>query len=457
MTDLVSAFIEAACVPRSASHASGTLAEAERILAAAPHVARTSVHTAAILGDAETVAALLAADRSAATATGGPHGWDALTHLCFSRYLRLDRARADAFVRTARLLLDAGASARTGFYETIDHPKPRPLFESAIYGAAGVARQPALTQLLLERGADPNDEETPYHVPETDDNSVLQVMLDSGALNADSLAVMLLRKADWHDLDGLRRLLDAGADPTRITCFGYDALHQAIRRDNAIEAIALLLERGADPAMPTAREGLTPATLAARRGRGDVLRLLDARGALGGLRGVYRLLAACALDDQAAIRTLRNEAPSDVATLVLHGGTLLAQFAGNGNASGVRHLLACGVSPTARYEGDAYMGIAPNSTALHVAAWRARPEVVRELIAHGAPVDATDGRGRTALSLAVKACVDSYWTSRRSPDSVAALLAAGASTAGIETPCGYDEVDALLAAARRQREGPGRP
>lgn len=59
-------------------------------------------------------------------------------------------------------------------------------------------------------------------------------------------------------------------------------------------------------------------------------------------------------------------------------------------------------------------------------------------------VSATDALGRTVLQLAVKACVDSYWTEIRSPDSVRALLEAGASTAGIELPTGYDEVDELL-------------
>ncbi len=46
----------------------------------------------------------------------------------------------------------------------IDHPNPRPVVEAAIYGAAGIAQHAELTRLLLERGADPNDEETPYHV-----------------------------------------------------------------------------------------------------------------------------------------------------------------------------------------------------------------------------------------------------------------------------------------------------
>src|ERR1051326_5803397 len=103
--NLEAAFIEAACVPRTASHTSGTLAEAERLLAQFPEVATISIHTAAMLADERSVASFLAEDPASATAMGGPYGWDALTHLCFSRYLRLDPSRADAFVRTARALL----------------------------------------------------------------------------------------------------------------------------------------------------------------------------------------------------------------------------------------------------------------------------------------------------------------------------------------------------------------
>jgi ankyrin repeat protein len=95
-------------------------------------------------------------------------------------------------------------------------------------------------------------------------------------------------------------------------------------------------------------------------------------------------------------------------------------------------------------EGDPYFDMTRNSTALQYAAWRAWHEVVRELIARGANVHATDARGRTPLQLAVKACVDAYWMRRRKPDSVAALLAAGATPEGIDLPTGYDAIDALL-------------
>ena len=228
-------FIVAACVPREGGHGSGTLERPEAVLAAHPEIATSSIYTAAILGDDGSVRRFLSLDPANATGKGGPHGWDALTHLCFSKYLRLDRARSDGFVRAAKALLDAGASANTGFYETNHQPEPE--FESAIYGAAGVAHHAELTRLLLERGADPNDGETPYHTPESYVNGALQVLVESGKLSQDSLATMLHRKHDWHDYSGVQYLLEHGADPNRVTRWHRTALQQAILRDNAIEII----------------------------------------------------------------------------------------------------------------------------------------------------------------------------------------------------------------------------
>jgi len=442
-TDYAARFLEVACVPRH-GHRSGTLDEAEAILARYPDVAASSIYTAAVIADEAAVRAFLARDPASATAKGGPRGWDALTHLCFSRYLRLDRARSDAFVRTARALLDAGASADTGWIEMIDHPNPRPVIEAAIYGAAGVAQHAELTRLLLDCGADPNDEETPYHVIETRDNTVLKILLESGKFNALSMSTLLLRKCDWHDLEGLRLVLEHGADPNWITRWGHGALHQAVRRDNRIEMIELLLDYHADPALPN-REGRSAVPIAARRGRAAALDLFEHRGSAIRLTGVEALIAACARDHKQIIRSLVATEPQLKSEMIEEGGTLLAEFSGVGNVAGVRNLLDVGVSVAALYrEGDGYFGIAKDSTALHVAAWRACPEVVRELIARGAPVNSTDAEGRTALQLAVKACVDSYWTERRSPDSIHALLEAGASAAAIKLPTGYEEADKLL-------------
>jgi ankyrin repeat protein len=321
---------------------------------------------------------------------------------------------------------------------------PRQIIETAIYGAAGIAQHAELTRLLLERGADPNDEETPYHVPETRDNTVLKILLESGRLNAQSLSCILLRKADWHDLDGLKLALEHGADPKPVSRWGTSPLQHAIQRDDDLDMIIALLDGGADPSLASVHDGSTAITTAVHRARGDVLLQFLHRGIPLGLSGVDRLTAACAMDDHDTIATLLGEEPALRAKLAAQSGTLLAQFSGVGNVRGVRNLLDCGVGVAALYNGDPYFDIAKNSTALHVAAWRAHHDVVKELISRGAPVDALDGKGRTPMMLAVKACVDSYWMENREPDSVRALLDAGASSAGITLPCGYDKVDTLL-------------
>jgi len=144
-------FLVAACAPRSA-HSFGTLEDAEALLANHPQGAAVNIYVAAVLGDSACVRRMLVADKGRATARGGPYGWDVLTYLCFSRYLRL--RGSESFVDAAEALFDAGADPNSGFFDA-EH-QPAPTFESALYGAAGVAHHAGLTRLLLGRGADPD-------------------------------------------------------------------------------------------------------------------------------------------------------------------------------------------------------------------------------------------------------------------------------------------------------------
>lgn len=424
----------------------GSVANADAVLARHPELRSADIHIAALLGDDEAVRRFLTDDPAAVHRKSGPRNVDPLTTLCFSAYLT-DRARSEAFVRAATALLEAGADINAGFHDDEWNE-----WESLLYGAAGVAFHPELTRLLLERGADPNDNETPYHAPETWDNGAVRALIESGKLTQESLSMMLLRKTDWHDLEGVRMVLDHGADVNRMTRWGKTALHNALLSNNGIEIIDLLLDRGADPALRAPRAGrgnagpsdVTSVALAARRGRADALESFRRRGFSIALDGVDELIAACALNDRATIDAIANREPRLRDELLARGATLLAEFATSANADGVARLLDLGVPADARYAGDGYFGTPANSTALHVAAWQAWPKVVEVLVARGADVNARDGDDRTPLMLAVRAGTNSYWTSRSVPDTIRALLAAGTSKEGIELPTGRADLDAIL-------------
>ena len=416
----------------------GTLAAAEAILAEHPGLRTADIHTAAVLGDDALVRQCIARDPTSVTAKSPPYGGDALNYLGLSKYLRLDPSRSEAFLRAARALLDAGADPNTGFWTTGKFPE----YESALYGAAGVAHHAALTRLLIERGANPNDDDAVYHAPEGDDLGAMQVLVETGKVTPENLSLMLIRKHDWHDPEGVKYLLAHGADPNLKRPRGWYPLNHALARNNSLEIIEQLLEAHADPTLRD--DGASAVELAARRGRGDVLAAFVKRGVALELVGVDRPIAACAMGDAAGVREVTQREPQLVSELLAQGSTLLAEFTSTWNTIGVGQLLDLGVPVTARYKGDGYFDIAPESTALHVAAWQIRADLVQLLLERGAPVNDRDGKGRTPLMLAVKACVDSYWQHRRTPEPARLLLAAGATTDGVAFPSGYADVDALL-------------
>jgi ankyrin repeat protein len=417
----------------------GHLDEAETLLLDNPGLATANIFTAAVTGNFQAVQKFLADDPGNAKATAEPYGGTALIYLCLSKYLRLQNHLSDNFLRAASALLEAGADANAGFWTRGEFPE----FESALYGAAGVAHHEALTKLLLQYGADPNDGEVVYHSPETHDPAILRLLVETGKLTRESLLLMLIRKHDWHDIAGIKYLLEHGADPNLPWGRGVYAIHHALSRSNALEAIRLLLEYGADTSVISA--GQTAVVHAAREGRSDVLALFRDKGINVETKGVDKLIAACAVGDQQAVKSIITSFPGLLEEIKTIGGELLSRFTLNGNAPGVRQLLDIGIDVNIPYlQGDGYFEIPKDSLAIHVAAWLGRPYMVKLLIEHGAHIDIPDKNGFTPLALAVRACLNSYWTERRSSDSVAALLNAGASAKNIPFPTGYEEVDELL-------------
>src|SRR5260370_35343913 len=139
----------------------------------------------------------------------------------------------------------------------------------------------------------------------------MQLMVETANLTAESLSLMLIRKHDWHDYEGVRYLLESGAAPNYQRQRGWLAIHHAIVRDNALEIIDLLLDHGADPTL--LKDGASAVALAARRGRGDLLALFERRGVAIDLHGVDGLIAACATNHAADVRATPDPEPQPVA------------------------------------------------------------------------------------------------------------------------------------------------
>lgn len=393
-------FILAACVPRE-DHASGTLEVADSIRAANPRVA-DDIYAAAVLGDYADVGRLLESDPARATAPGGPYGWDALTYLCFSRYLRLRPSAG--FVRAARALLDAGADPNTGFFES-EH-QPEPAFESALYGAAGVAHHAELTRLLLARGADPNlGGEVAYHAPEGFDAEAMRAVVESGRLSDAGLTTMLHRKLDWTDLGGARWLLEHGADPNALSAWGDRALHHSLARDNALPLLEALMDFGADPQLPApAHDDRSAVAVAARSGRADALELFGSRGFATELDGDDAFFAALARGDRRGTLGFVTAEPRIPERLEASQPGIVATLAGAGNTTAVELAFD--------------LGFPMSPDALAVAVWRERRETVRLLLDRGALVSATE------ISLAERALTEmSDWTPHQSREILDALQA----------------------------------
>ena len=160
-------------------------ARARAILATKPGVVNTSIAAAACAADPEAIAAHLAADPQAANREAGPHRWAPLLYLTYSRVHGVGEP-AERFLRSARMLLDAGADPNAGYLWQGLIPPFTVLTGVFGEGEQGAGRQPrhpqsdALARLLLTAGASPNDGQALYNRMFRPDDSHLRLLFEFG-------------------------------------------------------------------------------------------------------------------------------------------------------------------------------------------------------------------------------------------------------------------------------------
>jgi len=335
---------------------------ADALLALEPDLPRAGVDCALVLGALEHVAV-----PDVATASGvGSRGWPALCYVTFSAYLGGERT--DALLATARALLEAGADADAAWV----HPEYGP--QSALYGAAGVAHEPSMTALLLEAGANPDDNESVYHAVEEPGLSCLTLLLDAGAAIVGTNA--LGHALDREDPAALELLLSRLGPVPDAERAGLGALvPAAVWRERSPEFLALLVGAGADVEAVGRESGERAYALAVRFGRDDLAQTLVALGARPLASAFDELVGACRRGDEARAERLLAGDPQLAQRL--RDDEMIARAAADGNDAAVALLHDLGVPLSNRGGG---MG----GTPLHWAAWWGRVSTVELLLDRGA-------------------------------------------------------------------------
>ncbi len=354
---------------------------AVRMLAATPELAGYNFATSVILGDADRVRAEIARDPGLATRVDARTGWTPLHAACASKWNQLDPARADGLTEVARLLLDAGADPVGPAGGQRGRGGWTPL-RCAVAGATN----PPIVALLLERGAVPDDHDLYLAGFGGDGHQSLRMMLEHTGDVAGIAEMALAAPLSQNDAEGVRLLLEAGADPRRYADDDgapASAAYEAVQSGCSAELLDLLLAHGAEPDRP-AREGRSPYTLARLQGRADLADLLRQYGAVGDMSDTDLFLAALQHADQAAVREqlARDPGLRDRLSEAQQAAALI-RAAETGHIAALTLMLDLGFGVGAH-------GGENGGTALHAAAYAGSADAVRLLLRRGADVDARD-------------------------------------------------------------------
>ena len=375
---------------------SGEMPRARAFLADEPGLAVFDLYTACATGEADAVAKFLAADATLVTRKGGPDNWEPILYACFSRFLRTDAGRATGILRTVKMLLEHGADANSHFVVQSDGHS---FIQTPLFGAAGIANDAALTRMLLDAGADPNEltgapdlatwsslgTEALYHASEFEDVACLKMVLEAHP-HPLRVSYCLARAVDFDNTAAILLYLDHGADPNfRIPWLNNRThLHKAVIFGRAPEVIGRMIERGGDVNVTDDR-GESVYQHAVRFGHPELAILLERHGAnVATATHVDRFLGACVSGAAAPPVPLTNGAGRDV----------LCRAAQLGDVAAIRRLLNAGVDPNS-------IGGSDGTPPLHWACWRGQADAAHVLVEHGASLTQTNRYGGTALGTTI--------------------------------------------------------
>jgi ankyrin repeat protein len=415
---------------------------ARMILEAEPDIVHATFHSALVAGEVEDVKKHLHRDPELAKQKGGPKNWEPLLYVCFSRFFQRDKSRTENFAEIVRALLARGADPNA-YFMVNDDPNAR---QTCLYGAAGIANNAAITKLLLDASADPNDAasglgpESLYHSAEHTNVECLRLILEAKP-DAKKVSYCLGRCLDFENPAGVKLFLEAGADPNAMHPgggHGSTRLHGAIRNGCSAEVIQLLLEAGADWARKN-WEGMTSYRLAVRTGHQEAVKLMESRGADPKLATVIdRFLGECLQANYDSAKEILNANPDLLRRMRPDDLAMIAVASYLRRSNAVKAMLLLGF-PIDTY-GPKKM------SALHWACWVGDIELAQFLVERAANLELRNGYGGTVLGCTVWAAIHQENDTDYAP-LVQLLLKNGAAVKDTcNYPTGIADIDSLLKA-----------
>ena len=344
------------------------LRRAQALLEQHEWLERASIHTIAACGSVDAARKVLAREPAEASLIGGPHRWEPLLYLTYSR-VPLGPGRSA--VAVARLLLEHGADPNAGYlWEGLVPP-----FTALTGALGGGGRMPlhpeqiALARLLLEAGADANDGQALYNRgwgadPQED---WLELLFEFGLGTGDG--------GPWRRLLGERQ-----ESPREMV----EDLLMAAASHGLTERARRLLARGVNPDGRGCRhpvyQGRAPVQEAALSGHMDVVSLLVDAGASWEHDQVDELLAAAMAGDRGTVERLIAADPTVREHALERRPEQLVRAAEQDSYRAVELLIELGFDVNAR----------PRTAPLHEAAMRGNVAVIRLLLEHGADPNVRD-------------------------------------------------------------------
>jgi hypothetical protein len=342
---------------------------AVELLEANPQLAHANIYTAAAVGEVAAAQELLAADPGCTRRPGGPFAWEPLLYLTYARLPAPAAVRSA--VEVARLLLDHSADPNVGYlWEGLVPPFTAltGVFGHGEQGAPPHPDEAALARLLLERGADPNDDQTLYNRQWSRDDRWLELLFEFGLGTGDG--------GPWARLLG-----DRLASPRQML---ENELLAAAHHGFA-DRVRLLLAHGVDPAgtgtQHPAHGARTPIDEAALLGHLDIVDLLAAAGARLSGDEVDRFVSICMAGDRARAAELRSADPTLVERAIARRPHQLIRAAEKDSVAAVELLIELGFDVNAR----------SRTAPLHEAAMHGNVEMIRLLLDHSADPNVRDG------------------------------------------------------------------